>query len=433
MYPPYEWLKEGYLNDARETRPLVLCEYCHAMGNGPGDLKQYWDIIESDDRSMGGFIWQWKDHGVLYGDGGYQQSQPSVEFTGRRLNFVLASKQNYSLYKYGGDFGEVYHDGNFCVDGLVGPGLEIKPGVLNLKKVYGGVKTKDAKIAIKNFVRTHAADFAVTDKTGKLEIRCGDTAYKVDKASGEVSSVIVRGEEILKQPIKVNIFRAPTDNDRNIISRWQSQGFDDAEPVAREIITDKDSRSVIVRGKMLAPFRASCLDFKLIYKFFDTGLSVRFEYSVPKDLPPRAGIVFALSSSFDKVAYTGRGPYECYADTKDFCGIGRYELRTDELFTDYIKPQENGSRCDATELALQNKGRAVRITADKLFSFSALPHSAQTLFKSSHNWRLPLSDALYISLDSAMRGIGSNSCGPALAAQFEIPKSGDIEFFFEWQ
>lgn len=67
MYPAPSWMKDEYLKDKRETRPMVYCEYCHAMGNGPGDLEDYWKVFRSSDRLMGGFIWEWADHGILKG------------------------------------------------------------------------------------------------------------------------------------------------------------------------------------------------------------------------------------------------------------------------------------------------------------------------------------------------------------------------------
>lgn len=100
MYAPISWLKNDYLKDKRETRPMVYCEYCHAMGNGPGDLEDYWKTFRSSDRFMGGFVWEWADHGI-YRDG---------------------------KYYYGGDFGEKYHDGNFCIDGIVSPERKEKAG-----------------------------------------------------------------------------------------------------------------------------------------------------------------------------------------------------------------------------------------------------------------------------------------------------------------
>lgn len=110
MYYSPEWIKNVYLKDEKETRPLVLCEYSHAMGNSNGDLADYWKIIYSEPRIIGGFVWEWADHSIM---------------------------KNGKHY-YGGDFGEKMHDGNFCVDGLVTSDRRLKPGALEMKAVYGG-------------------------------------------------------------------------------------------------------------------------------------------------------------------------------------------------------------------------------------------------------------------------------------------------------
>ncbi len=115
MYAPVEWCK-GYLEYAEEIgydKPLVQCEYSHAMGNGPGDLKDYWDLIYSNDRFMGGFVWEWFNHGLYAGKA--ENGKPK--------------------YLYGGDFKEAYHDGNFCCDGLVFPDLKPTPGLKEYKNV----------------------------------------------------------------------------------------------------------------------------------------------------------------------------------------------------------------------------------------------------------------------------------------------------------
>ena len=99
MYPSPEEIKATYLDRTVFDKPLFLCEYSHAMGNGPGCLKDYWDPIYSHDNLMGGCVWEFIDHSVATGKA--PLSDPH--------------------YTYGGDFGEVPHDGNFCVDGLVYP------------------------------------------------------------------------------------------------------------------------------------------------------------------------------------------------------------------------------------------------------------------------------------------------------------------------
>ena len=112
MYPEVEDLKrEGARTD--DGRPFFLCEYAHAMGNGPGNLKVYWDAIYQSPRLLGGCVWEWADHGLL------------------------AERRDGKFgYAYGGDFGDAPNDGNFCIDGLCWPDRTPHPGLLELKKVY---------------------------------------------------------------------------------------------------------------------------------------------------------------------------------------------------------------------------------------------------------------------------------------------------------
>jgi len=122
-----------YLTNKNEKKPLFLCEYCHAMGNGPGDLKRYWDMIYKYDKFFGGCVWEFLDHSVAEGDNKY--SDPH--------------------YVYGGDYGDHPNDGNFCVDGLVYPNRKPHYGFLEHKQVVkpfrvelnenGGIRVKNLR------------------------------------------------------------------------------------------------------------------------------------------------------------------------------------------------------------------------------------------------------------------------------------------------
>ncbi|MCQ2355028.1 MAG: DUF4981 domain-containing protein [Clostridia bacterium] len=112
MYPPIDEIL-GYIKNKKYTKPFFLCEYSHAMGNGPGDLKEYWDVIFSNDAFFGGCVWEFTDHSVATGDDIY----------------------NDPHYVYGGDFGDFPNDGNFCVDGLVYPDRRPHTGLLEYKQV----------------------------------------------------------------------------------------------------------------------------------------------------------------------------------------------------------------------------------------------------------------------------------------------------------
>lgn len=111
MYPTFDAIRQFHLENPNREKPLFLCEYAHSMGNSPGDLKNYWDLIYANDSFFGGCIWEFTDHSVNIG------SVKAPEYT------------------YGGDFGEVPHDGNFCVDGMVYPDRRPHTGLLEYKEV----------------------------------------------------------------------------------------------------------------------------------------------------------------------------------------------------------------------------------------------------------------------------------------------------------
>ena len=115
MYPQIDYVKKyPSSEETANGRPLVLCEYCHAMGNGPGDSADYWQEIYRNELVCGAFVWEWCDHGIAAG----KTSDGRVK------------------YYYGGDFGEDVNDGNFCIDGLVYPDRRLHTGALEMKNVY---------------------------------------------------------------------------------------------------------------------------------------------------------------------------------------------------------------------------------------------------------------------------------------------------------
>ncbi len=112
MYPSLEEIREYLERDG--SKPFLLVEYCHCMGNGPGDFEDYFQMIQSDDRMCGGFVWEWCDHAIAHG----------------------RAENGKTIYHYGGDHGEVIHDSNFCMDGLVYPDRTPHTGLLEYKNVY---------------------------------------------------------------------------------------------------------------------------------------------------------------------------------------------------------------------------------------------------------------------------------------------------------
>ncbi|WP_373152673.1 glycoside hydrolase family 2 TIM barrel-domain containing protein [Blautia massiliensis (ex Durand et al. 2017)] len=112
MYPALSEIQE-YL-DKDGSKPFLLVEYCHSMGNGPGDFEDYFQMIQDNDKMCGGFVWEWCDHAIAHG----------------------TAENVKTIYAYGGDHGEEIHDGNFCMDGLVYPDRTVHTGLLEYKNVY---------------------------------------------------------------------------------------------------------------------------------------------------------------------------------------------------------------------------------------------------------------------------------------------------------
>lgn len=154
MYSEPWFCEEEGKNKMKEKRPFLLCEYAHAMGVGPGDLKEYWDVFYKYPRCIGGCIWEWCDHSV-----------------------VLENEDGVKAYGYGGDCGEIVNHGNFCNDGLVRPDRSFSSGALEAKAVYNNVyveeiNAKNGEFRIRNrFDFTNANRYKITyiiEKDGKV-------------------------------------------------------------------------------------------------------------------------------------------------------------------------------------------------------------------------------------------------------------------------
>ena len=112
MYPQFCEVLDYVNNDP--DKPFLMCEYCHAMGNGPGDLEDYYELISEYDSICGGFVWEWCDHALYKG----------------------MADNGKTIYLYGGDSGEDLHDGNFCMDGLVYPDRTPHTGLAECRNVH---------------------------------------------------------------------------------------------------------------------------------------------------------------------------------------------------------------------------------------------------------------------------------------------------------
>ena len=135
MYPALTEIEEYLEKDG--SKPFLLVEYCHSMGNGPGDFEDYFQMIQAEDKMCGGFVWEWCDHAIAHG----------------------VAENGKTIYAYGGDHGEVIHDGNFCMDGLVYPDRRIHTGLLEYKNVYRPARVVSNDAASGELVLHNYMDF----------------------------------------------------------------------------------------------------------------------------------------------------------------------------------------------------------------------------------------------------------------------------------
>ncbi|HPE95007.1 MAG TPA: glycoside hydrolase family 2 TIM barrel-domain containing protein [Bacillota bacterium] len=491
MYPAPYHISE-LLADERNAMPLFLCEYAHAMGNGPGGLTEYMEKFESDDRFFGGCVWEFCDHSVMRGG-----------------NFL-----------YGGDFGEQPHDGNFCVDGLVYPDRRVHTGFEELRQAYrefscrtdgqtlfiknkrfftdlsdlyftycvtccgecvssGTIPQKpimpqdemsfniipdsallygDAFITVRGFLNSSCewaeskteigfvqlslgtfsgsirrvappAAPAFEENEKYVSVTRGSAIYRISKNTGMLSSLVVNSAEIMAAPAVPTVFRAPTDNDRKIKSQWLEHGFDRAKSICTSFSFDG---SAVKASFFLAPDGGSAfLHGIMTYTFpAEGGIRIAVSADVSESCCPlaRFGVGLAVIPADDSFAYYGYGPLESYEDKHSASFVALHTSTVTANYEPYIFPQENGSHYN-TSYALVGNTVAIHADGDSAFSFNAQHFPDNRLFQASHRHLLTPEKAAYINVDYRMSGLGSNSCGPALDPKYRITEK-HIDFSF---
>ncbi|GAX55843.1 glycoside hydrolase family 2 TIM barrel-domain containing protein [Streptomyces olivochromogenes] len=475
----------------RRGLPFILCEYGHAMGNGPGGIADYQHLFESYDRIQGGFIWEWIDHGIR----------------DERYGFA-----------YGGDFGEELHDGNFVCDGLLFPDRTPSPGLIEYKKVIEPVRIvgdgADGTVRVTNgydFADLSALAFqwsyqvdGETVEAGVLSVpelapgesadvklpdpptgpRGGETQWTVratlaaDTAWGPKDHLVawaqfplsarpltavaqsdgpVLGEgQITLGPaafdartgalrsiggvdvrgLRLDVWRAPTDNDNG--AAWQpDQRFG---PLWRELglhrmqhrldSVELGDDALTVRTRVAPAAREVAL--RTVYRWTSDGTRLRLTVSVAPEgdwrLPlPRLGIRLGLAGSVHGARWFGGGPGEAYPDTKSASMVGRWESTIDGLQTPYVRPQENGARADVRWVEIGG----LRVEGEPEFWFTARRWTSEQLDAAEHPTDLLAGDTVWVNLDHGQQGIGSQSCGPGALEQYQLrPAPAEFTFHF---
>ncbi|MDT0444718.1 glycoside hydrolase family 2 TIM barrel-domain containing protein [Streptomyces johnsoniae] len=471
---PPETADDPELEARRRALPFLLCEYAHAMGNGPGSLAAYQRVFERYPRCQGGFVWEWIDHG-----------------------FRRRTADGREYFGYGGDFGDHPHGGTFCIDGLVFPDRTPSPGLAELKKVFQPVTVELAGARLRVANRHAFRDLSHLRFTWTLEddgrrvaagelpvprVPAGQAAElpvpRLPAAAGEgwltvraelagdepwaaaghevawaqfaVSAPAARpvgpgraarrrgdvialgaglfdartgvlgrlGPLALDGP-RLDIWRAPTDNDRgmgaNSVAReWHRAGLDRMEHRTVSVAPREDRLVVEARVAAAGTERA----LRVRYTWTAAGPDLRLEvHVVPEgpwdDLPlPRLGVRLTLPADCDAVRWFGRGPGEAYPDSREAARVGLFATTVAGLQTPYVVPQENGHRAEVRWAELGGPRHRLRIEGAPHFGLTARRWTTGDLAAARHPTDLVERDRVYVNLDLAHHGLGSASCGP---------------------
>ena len=461
MYPTVNAIKE-YAKSAKADRPLIMCEYSHAMGNSNGTLAEYWEVIESTRGLQGGFIWEMWDHGPV---------QTLADGTKRNA--------------YGGDYGEVKHDGNFCCDGMVFPDRTPKPAMHEFKALAAPVvitavkaATGQFKVFNKHFFKDlseyqlqwnitcdgeildsgvvklpkvaprKSANFKVSSKklakgtargerfinfslvcvsstpwalpmseVGWSQIALPSQALTATKKAKELGDVVdEHGQIVLPYGIvapSVSLWRAPTDNDRigHIAAKWERYGV--REISRTDCLVQQSNTSIKVTNTWQTSTGVNFKHTQLITPVVG-GFNVKESVTVPKafDDLARVGTLFELDGSLNELVYFGTGAHETYPDRK-IGRIGRYVSTVAAQYIPYVRPQENGGHAAVRWFEVVNaQGNGLRFVMGKPAQVSVTPNRDADLADSTHDVEVVPCGNTVVHIDTAHRGVGTASCGP---------------------
>ncbi len=471
MYSSFSDL-EGFVADENITEPIFLCEYAHAMGNGPGDVYYYTELFDKHKSLIGGCVWEWADHTVLK-DG---------------------------VACYGGDFeGEQVHFGEFCCDGVVfydrslkAGSLEVKAayqpivttfenGVLNIRNRYSFTNlnefkfvyniTVDGKIASENSmaldvaplgetilnidipelycehgaylncellkgdeviahtqhelpynaVKAETLPLATVQEIGNDYIIEGENfRYIFSRYYGNFTDIEIDGEKQISDVIKLTAWRAPTDNDRKEKAHWGSTWVGECYHTRFGKVYECSCTDnvITVKGSVAAVSRVPWIRYTLTVSVDVLGkINVSLDGDIRENAYwlPRLGFEFALPQANAAFKYLGNGPYESYRDMCHAGYVGMFESAADYEYVNYIRPQEHGNHTSAKMLTIGK----MCFESDE-FEFNVSSYSTDALTQAQHISELVRDGKTHLRIDYKVSGLGSNSCGPVLAEKYRL-------------
>ena len=482
MYPPIDAIRE-YGEAGIGARPLIMCEYSHAMGNSNGSLADHWDAITSTPGLQGGFLWEWKDHGL-------RQRLPDG-----RVRLA-----------YGGQFGDTPHDGNFVADGLVSADLEPHPAMREVAWVYRPVTVARARGGLR--VENRRSFIGLGDLRARWEVLVDGVAarrgtLRVPDVGPHSSATVplpdlpdglgkdhdvhvtVRwetrddtwfaraGHVVAWDQVQIQVGKArhagsrptasPADSDEwgrdALLAATGADGLQNGSPADSLVSpqlnlwrapTDNDGFKLMpdlaqrlrVGGHALRLWREAGLDrrpaedlvrHRVLVERDEHGTTYRHTVDVPESLAdlPRIGVCFRLPARFTELRWYGRGPHENYPDRNSGAMLGVWSGEPDE--PPYLVPQEFGLRTDCRWFEIIDPAGREAVLIDAIapqaLHFSATHHTPADLYEAATQSELRRRDGLVVCVDAAHRGLGTASCGPDVLPQYRLT-AGRHEFAY---
>ncbi|MFJ2000144.1 glycoside hydrolase family 2 TIM barrel-domain containing protein [Streptomyces chartreusis] len=482
--PMYASLEDclAHALSGQQTKPLIQCEYSHAMGNSNGTLADHWAAIEATPGLQGGFIWEFWDHGILQrvsdgrpaGRGGAGLYDNGVAAPGYR-------------WAYGGDFGESIHDGAFIADGVVFPDRTPKPAMYEHREISAPLRIECFRhegIVLGNHQhfrgldwltgewRLDLADGTTLTAPAVLPNLCpGETAavplpFEVPRDGGEAwltlrvtvaedqpwaprgttvcvpqvrlrgpavaevapveGRIEVDGEGLLVHPLltaapTLSLWRAPTDNDElgGMARRWRSWGLDTL--VRKAVSVSEDSGRVTVEAEYAGT--TGVVRHRQVLTPVEGGVRVEEEAELPEafDDVARVGTVFEAVAGLDLLDWFGQGPWESYPDRSAGAPVGHHSVPVEELFTPYLRPQESGGRHGVRRFTLTAPdATGLAVALDEPRQISVTRYRAEDLASAGHHDELVPRPGCVVHIDAAHRGLGTASCGPDTSPSYLV-------------
>ena len=231
----YTWLenpkKPFLMKDIIEKsqKPHILCEYCHAMGNGPGNLKEYQDLFYEHDKLQGGFIWEWFDHGI-----------------------ESYTEDGEKYYRYGGDFGDDPSNKDFCIDGMLMPDRTPSPGLYEYKKVVEPVTTSAVDLEQGTIRLLSRYDFADLDQF-RLVYSIMEDDVMIQGGSMELPSIPARTEKVVKLPYDPASIKAKPGAEYYLNLSYQLKEHTVYAPAGHELATAQFKLPIYIEGIEVIP------------------------------------------------------------------------------------------------------------------------------------------------------------------------------------